>query len=886
MILTFMVVVVIVGVTFALIFISRGTSDDRTFFRSAWPNNVERTWVGPEYWANRLQDWRVSNGRLECTQGSNEKPVRTVHLLTRRLSDGKGDFMLKVRAGLIQPSSELPEDATAGFLIGAGPELDYRAAALVHHSPGPGGGLIAAVDGMGRAVFRDMTAGSLPLVAADDSVSDPFPREIEIQLNGKETNGSYTLELFVREPDSEKIFSRAAYKGISSQRLKGSIALVSHPGSSSEPVRFWFKDWEARGSKIEVHDERLCGPILSTQYTLSRGILKLTAQMMPVGENDTQTVRLEIQEGDQWTEVAQTKIDPSGFIAPFRVQNWTDDRDVPYRVIYDLQLGDGRTRPYSWAGTIRHNPIEKKNMILAAFTGNHNVRHNGVDRGAFEWTLDGCWFPHSELVDYVSQHSPDILFFSGDQVYEGASPTRPEAHLLDYLYKWYLWCWAFRDLTKDRPSISIPDDHDVYHGNLWGAGGRRAANQDDGGYTKPPGFVNMVQRTQTSHLPDPYDPTPVEQGIEVYYCAMNYGPLSLAVLEDRKFKSSATVMVPEGRVVNGWFQNPDFDPAKRADVPGAILLGQRQLDFLCDWAADWSNGARMKAVLSQTLFSNVATLPPQGTSDGVLPQTDIFAPDVYPEGWKLAADADSDGWPQTGRNKAIREMRRGFAVHICGDQHLGSTIQYGVEEWGDSPYALCVPSVANFWPRRWFPPRPGQNRKPGMPRYTGDFFDGFGNRMTVYAVSNPALTGLERADLYDRAPGYGLVAFDTEQRKITLACWPRWQDPSSPDARPYPGWPIIISQEDNYGRQAQAFLPTIKAEGMTEPVIQVIDEETNETVYTLRIKGDTFRPKVFHPGSYTILVGDPDTKGMKKLDGIQALGRGQELTIAVSFLEE
>ena len=24
---------------------------------------------------------------------------------------------------------------------------------------------------------------------------------------------------------------------------------------------------------------------------------------------------------------------------------------------------------------------------------------------------------------------------------------------------------------KDRPSVVIPDDHDVYHGNIWGLGG-------------------------------------------------------------------------------------------------------------------------------------------------------------------------------------------------------------------------------------------------------------------------------------------------------------------------------------------------------------------------------------------------------------------------------
>ena len=48
------------------------------------------------------------------------------------------------------------------------------------------------------------------------------------------------------------------------------------------------------------------------------------------------------------------------------------------------------------------------------------------------------------------------------------------------------------------------------------------------------------------------------------------------------------------------------------------------------------------------------------------------------------ADMDSDGWPPAARNAAIREMRKAFALHICGDQHLASTIKYGVEAWGDS----------------------------------------------------------------------------------------------------------------------------------------------------------------------------------------------------------
>ncbi|MBA7620561.1 hypothetical protein ES703_27912 [subsurface metagenome] len=110
----------------------------------------------------------------------------------------------------------------------------------------------------------------------------------------------------------------------------------------------------------------------------------------------------------------------------------------------------------------------------------------------------------------MSLHQPDLLFFSGDQVYEGASPTRPDLSniKLDYLYKWYLWCWAFRDLARDIPCIAIPDDHDVYQGNLWGAGGRKTDQDNRGGYVHSAEFVKLVERTQASHLPDPYDPTP------------------------------------------------------------------------------------------------------------------------------------------------------------------------------------------------------------------------------------------------------------------------------------------------------------------------------------------------------------------------------------------
>ena len=125
-------------------------------FRSAFPEATERTWVGPEYYANRLMDWRVTNGRIECVEGSKAKPMRTIHLLTHRLSDAPGTLNMTVRLGAMNPEGDDHENTWAGFLIGVGgTHVDYRASALCHHWPGEDGGLIAAIDGTGHLVFRD-----------------------------------------------------------------------------------------------------------------------------------------------------------------------------------------------------------------------------------------------------------------------------------------------------------------------------------------------------------------------------------------------------------------------------------------------------------------------------------------------------------------------------------------------------------------------------------------------------------------------------------------------------------------------------------------------------------------------------------------------------------
>lgn len=867
-----------------------------TFF-SDIPEEAERIWTGPETFANRLLDWRIANGRLECIEGRQEKPHRTLHLFDRQMADREGSFKMRVRTGPINPDPKATEDTWAGFLIGVGgAHVDYRTSSLSHHWPGHDGGVIVAMDGTGRIVFRDnahdrgprrpttIETRAWPEVGPKSEATGAWSDRI-IELSGTNTDDGGTLTVTVFDAASNKQLDKITLNDVDATLLDGNVALVSHVSPKGNGSGYWFNDWTVEGDLFDVHPERGYGPIVATQYTLSEGTLKLVAQMAPIGTGDTRNVRLEMEEDGTWNEVAQAEIQPYSFTALLRVENYAADADRSFRVRYDID-GDGVQPEAVYSGIIRRDPVNKDKVVVAAFTGHHISA-----QGQGHWNGDHFWYPHTELVDAVAYHDPDLLFFSGDQIYEGGlegivrDPV--DEATVDYLYHWYRWCLAFRDLTRDRPSITIPDDHDVYHGNIWGAGGKAAQKtgngkqqQDSGGYTMDPIFVNAVHRTQVSHLPDPVDPAPILQDITVYHTNMEYGGLSFAIIADRMFKSSPTVLVPDGGVVNGWFEAPGFDIVKDSDVPGAILLGDRQLNFLENWVENWSEQATMKVLLSQTIFANIATLPEDAINDTVVPG--MKQPSYngeYMRGDKFVGDGDSNGWPKSGRDRALRVIRKGYAFHIAGDQHLGSFSQYGIDDWNDAGFALCVPSIANVWPRRWFPPEPGANRKPDSPEYTGDFHDGFGNKITVHAVSNPNPAGHEPAALHDRAPGYGIVRFNKKERTITSEVWPRWVNPRDGETDQYPGWPITVSQFDNYAARSEWHLPEIAVTGATDPILQARDA-TDGLVFSVRMKGDKITARVPEEGSFTVSVIDQASGQTQILADVKSLtAKGETITV-------
>ena len=133
-------------------------------------------------------------------------------------------------------------------------------------------------------------------------------------------------------------------------------------------------------------------------YTVHDKTLKLTAQLYPLESGDSRTVRLEVEQDGKWTTVAKTYVIEQGWTAPFRVENWDDSKTVRYRVRHGSEA--------TYEGTVRKNPIDKEEIVIAGFTGNSIQPAHGGD------------LPRQDIIDNVNKVDADILFFSGDQVYD------------------------------------------------------------------------------------------------------------------------------------------------------------------------------------------------------------------------------------------------------------------------------------------------------------------------------------------------------------------------------------------------------------------------------------------------------------------------------------
>jgi alkaline phosphatase D len=811
-------------------------------FLSRWQDDLDRTWLGDAFWANPLQDWQVRDGRAECIAA---KPNRNIHVLTRELADRPGDLRMSVTIGRVG-GGRLTGDGrgSAGFKIGIlGTLRDYPKLRDYRNNLAFSSGWDVGFTAAGGLFFGDARQ-SLARLELGETES------VTLRLSVEAGGGTHNLKLSVHDTRDDRLLGELVKNNLKPNQLIGNLAIGcnfgpegSKAGAKKKKAEasgdvgnglFWFSNWTISGSKVVADETHRFGPLLFNHYTLSRGILKMTAQMPPLGESDNREVRLEVEDGPGWKVISTAQIHSQARTATFRITGWDESQDIAYRLSYVLKSRNG-THTHHLNGTVRRDPVSPNVLKVADVSCNIHTA-----------------FPNAPYVAAVAKLDPDLLAFVGDQFYEstagyGVQRDPLEPAVLDYLRKWYFHGWTWRELTKDRPSVSLPDDHDVYQGNLWGVGGeKQTKSQEAGGYEMMAEWVNVVHRTQTSHHPDPYDPKPCKQGISNYYGSMNYGGISFAILADRQFKSAPEGNVPPTDERPDHMINPDANP-KLSDVEGLELLGGEQMKFLEEWVRDWQ-GAQMKAVISQTIFTGMAT-----THGG--------------ERQVLRMDYDQNGWPQKARNAALRIIRKAHAFHIAGDQHLPAVVHYGVDEPRDAGVAFAGPAVNVGYPRWWEPTEKVNGRKSDQ-GLTGDFIDHFGHPMTVLAVKNGAHQPPKETmeNLREKTSGFGLVKFDKKQRTITCECWP-FDGIGGPQ---FDTWPVTSTVRDQYGRKGVAMLPKLKFADTDNAVIEVIDARSGELVYALRLNSTEWQPHTFAEGDYNLRLLEPEAGAVKELTGLRA----------------
>ena len=77
---------------------SSGNSQQSQPMQSSWDQWPDMEWVGPGFWGNRLQDWQIRDGKVQCSVTA---PNRTLHCLTHQVNESTANLNLSVDLELL-----------------------------------------------------------------------------------------------------------------------------------------------------------------------------------------------------------------------------------------------------------------------------------------------------------------------------------------------------------------------------------------------------------------------------------------------------------------------------------------------------------------------------------------------------------------------------------------------------------------------------------------------------------------------------------------------------------------------------------------------------------------------------------------------------------------
>ncbi|MFZ9956787.1 MAG: hypothetical protein ACO3E1_11775 [Flavobacteriales bacterium] len=795
-----------------------------------------RRWIGADFWANRLQNWEVKNGKVYCSRA---EELSTLHLLTHEMQSSKGSSEINFEMGRNELAAK-DTAAKAGIIIGLSDEnLNYKARAMIQRFTLDEDGVWIGIKG-NRLFAQDLPTSKI-LCNVDITPNFKSKESLKIRLLISRTKSNEPrIYLYVDGRFVQEI-------AISSDNKNGSVAFAVAAGKAGS--EFYFNKLSL--SNLASKKERAFGPISTCLYTLNDNVLNFSAQLMPINHHENDSIVIEIQHDDKWLTLASLAVKEQQ--VRLRNMQWNFTQPILYRARLKR---NGVYYGNYYEGTIATPNKNANEVRIAAVScnGMYFISEKGMD-------YKSVWTPYELLEQKYKELNPDLLVFLGDQMYE-ARPlfleTNPLLLETDYHYRWLLWCMEMNDLTRRLPTVIMMDDHDYLQGNLWGDGSRLADRHvpdslptqylnhlddwqtDNGGFVMDVDFLNRAQLLQTGHLPETYSKS--ENSIKNYFTTLNFNGVGMAVLEDRKFKSAPLKALPNVPSIIGIALN-DTIASDSLDNKDAVLLNDEQLKMLEEWSLNWKQ-QDMKVVFTQSVFACLSSV-----RKGYVPyvSANISLDSVLPMHTRLAQDMDANGWPKSGRDTALKVIRKSAALIVGGDQHFPSITQQGINDWKDASYTLTIPALCNTYPRFFMPD--------SSDYYGGNNYkDGFGNKVSMLSYSNPKKND-SLPMWYYGAPGFGFIVCDKLAKTYSL----RFMDFANPSTFEKEE---IVKVIDNAYSSSLYKTKMIKVKA-TNPLMTLKDVNGN-VLYSLR--GNNLQFNVPAKGKYIIeVIGDKEKKKIVKV---------------------
>ena len=167
----------IMAISFLLVVLNACKKDNS--FNYDFNNVNDRVWVGPDFWAVPLEDWKVESGRLHCV---GNRPDMRLNILTHTLN-GIGEIKFSLSMGLLEEKEKV---GTAGICLGLQDQTDNDVRSLCYF--GSGLELGVSTDGF---VFIGQQIKKLP---------DGFTfQEIEMAVRVEKKGETSHLEVSVKD---------------------------------------------------------------------------------------------------------------------------------------------------------------------------------------------------------------------------------------------------------------------------------------------------------------------------------------------------------------------------------------------------------------------------------------------------------------------------------------------------------------------------------------------------------------------------------------------------------------------------------------------------------------------------------------------------------------